>query len=432
MPISECSFCGALSVTENSVCAACEQLMGGQTARQPTEQFSSPQEGFQQFPQGFEGFGSDAVPSNSFHQPRQEVASAQTFEQPTRSFQPPRQQFGGPFQPENTSTCLRCGSVIPRGMSTCDSCPGGKSKSFLKKLAVVAILLVIGYFSYDLGFEMVSARGVVRRYEKATGSDATFDSIVFKGEVDVKQVPGFFNGKSIDMTQVGKIPGAAFDFTMVFQSPGKSAVEMEQGGTTVFKQAYDGTKGWELNRMGGQSSVVDKNDGFGLRKMGVGIDDFDSVEFMDSSAASSFADGKVDNVKSIAQIKVGSETKTIGERVCVKGVSTRNGKPETSVMVFDKSSGLLIGMVKTEKVGDKEVPSVILFDEYRRFAYKGSGPLNFFRSNQVSVPTKWTIAISPPANPQIIIPSPLVMTFNVADVSFDGIFNPQIFNRPPI
>lgn len=428
MPISECSFCGALTVTENNVCTACEQMMGGNPNHQTREDFSHQQNAAERFPQGFEGFvqAANRPEPQAFNQP------PQSFNQPSETFvPPPRREFVAPYHSQSTSTCLRCGSTIPRGMSTCGGCPTGKTKSFLKRAVVVAVILVMGYFAYDLGYEMVSARGVVRRYEKVTGSAAAFDSIVFKGDVEVKPVPGFFSGKNIDTSGMGSIPAAGFDFTMVFQSSGKSAVELEQGGMTVFKQVYDGTKGWELNRMGGRNSIQDKNDGFGLKKMGAGIDDYESVEFMDSSAVSGFASGLVENVKSIASIKMGNETLMIGERVCIKAVAQRNGKPDTSVLVFDKSSGLLIGMVKTDKVGDKEMPSVILFDEYRRFTYKGSGPFSFFRSNQVAVPTKWTFAAPLPVDQQNYMPNVLVMTFKVADVSFDGIFNPAIFNRPP-
>lgn len=422
MPISECSFCGALTVTETGICSACEQMMNDTVASQSAETVTPPPRELERFPEGFEGFGNPAS------QP-----DPPAFSQPPQTFAPPpRRDFVPAFEPEKTSTCLRCGATIPRGMATCDACPAGRSKSVLKKLALVAAMLVLGYFAYDFGYEMVSARGVVRKYEKATGSGVAFDSIVFKGDVEVKNVAGFFKDKKIDMATVAATPGSNMEFTMVFQSSGKSAVELEQGGTTLFKQVYDGTKGWELSRVGGRPAIVDKNDGFGLRKMGVGIDDFDSVEFMDARAASDFAGGRVDNVKSIAQIKLGSETLNISERVCVKAVAIRNGKPETSVLVFDKSSGLLIGMIKVEKVGDKEVSSVILFDDYRRFTYKGSGPLSFFRSNQVSVPTKWTIAVSGPPDPQIPVPGAMVMSFTVADVSFDGIFNPAIFNRPPV
>lgn len=407
MPISECSYCGALTITDDKVCTACAMLI---------EVPNSPSPGVQPPPVA------DAEPVD------QQFGQSAPLPYPGSSASPPRRDnFGTEIVVENTGTCIRCGAAIPPQFRTCEVCPKKKG-SFGKKFAVVGVLCVIGYFIFNFGYQYVSPRGLVRNYEKATNSSADVDSFMIKGEVTVSAVQAFGLSDSVDAEIAKDRNGERSDFRMAFQTPGKSAVEMTRGKSIVFKEVYDGQSGWSID--GPNAAIQNKNDGFRFKRMGVGIDDYDSMEFLDKASEESFAVGQLKIIKARRTVNVGNEKLTISEMVFVRGVVTRNGSSEQTVLAFDRGSRMLLGMATSSKFDGKELASVILFDGYRRFPFKTTGLSSLLGSNQIMIPTKWLVVVGNGVTPQNPLAASVVMTFDVKDVDSIGGVDPAIFQRP--
>ena len=286
-------------------------------------------------------------------------------------------------EPLLESSCVKCGAPLPRGQRACLDCGFSKKSSPIKYLVALLIIGVIGFFTFDYAYEQVSPYGTVKKYAKTTGvvDNIVYENFVLKGETSVT-ADASFSTKNL----------GTFSFKMVHKKPNVSSVEFLRGEETAFKQVYDGTRGWKYTNMPGQPvGYQDTEDGFGSKKMGLGMDNYDSLEFMDEAAREQFGPEIVDALSKIKEVEMEPLKQPSGEKTFLVGKDKRNGKTEPSLLVFDQKTGLLLAVAKNAFVNNMVLTTVIYFDNYAKFPVKRKG---LFGVSEVRVlmPTKMKIA----------------------------------------
>src|SRR5215204_2092652 len=425
MKISECSFCGMMAITDQDVCTSCAALMASET--EPAAQNTASPEintqaginPFQQAPPA------DQTPA--FQAPNNNYA-AESFQNGggySNSYQPP------PIMDER---CIKCKTLILRGQMQCFDCANKKSSPF-KKLTVFAMLVaVIGYFSFDYVYEMVSPSGTFRKYAKTTGADDSlvYENFVLKGDtvVSVDAPPGFYD----QGTSSSKQAAQSFSFKMIYKKPNISSIEIIRdgdaaGSSTAFKQVFDGTRGWKYTNMPPQpAGYQDTDDAFAFTKMGLGLDKYDSLEFMNEAAAQEFGPGNVKALTEIKEIESADIKLTSGEKTVIVGKQKRNGKTESSLLVFDQKSGLLLGMIKNAMMGNLLVTTIIYFDKYSKFPVKRNG-LFGVQETRILVPTKMTFLTRANNSSQVGGMPEITIELNVKTVETDAQLEDSYFQK---
>ena len=211
---------------------------------------------------------------------------------------------------------------------------------------------------------------------------------MLKGDanVAVDAPPGF---TARGMTGGGQTLNS-FSFKMTYQKPNISGVEMIRENETVYKQVFDGVKGWKYTNMPGQrAGYQDTEDAFAAKKMGLGLDEYDSLEFMNDAAAQQFGPQNIKVLTDKKEFEVADLKKPTGEKTILVGKQKRNGKTDTTLLVFDQSTGLLLGVIKNDMTGNVLVTTIIHFDKYAKFPVKRKG-LFGVGETRILAPTKMT------------------------------------------
>ncbi len=424
MKITECSYCGALAITNQDICASCESLVSPE-AHFVTENVVKPA-------------------TDRF----QQTGLNPAYPSPNNEFIPPirenRNNFANPYaptQPALDSKCLRCKTAVPRGQSKCFDCESKKTSS-LKFFAVLTILAgLIGFFGFDYIYEKISPRGIFRKYAKTTGADDSlvFENFSLKGEARVTVISGFgFNAESLNNklsspSSNNQDGGDKFSFKMIYQKPNKSSIEFFKGdgpeSQTAFKQVFDGVRGWKYTNMPNQpGGYQDTNDAFASKKMGLGLEDFDSVEFLNDEITLEFGTETIKVLSGRKNFEMGGVQTPTDSKVIVKGNHKRNGITESSLLVFDQQTGLLLGTIKNALLNNVPVTTVIYFNNYEKFSVNRKGYFGVAKQMTL-VPTRMTFVTGKSQASAMTGNSLLMMDLNVKGLEIDAPIDENYFQK---
>lgn len=417
MKISECSYCGTLAITDNDVCSSCQLMIAPETPADAPYAVNSEAGSFQPHAQVVATSGYPAPPN---------VESAPPAPRP----------FPGLYQstqPVLDSKCVKCRTPLPRGQRICFDCENKKSSPW-KKLAFLLIFVVAaGFFSFDYVYEQVSPHGTFRKYAKATGAD---DSLVYENFVLTGETVLSVNAPMGFKATVNSADGSSsetFAFKMLFKKPNLSGVEFmngEAGSNTVFKQVFDGTRGWKYSNMPGQTaSYQDTEEGFGSKKMGLGMDDYDSLEFAGETIAQDYGKDYIKRLTDIKEIEIADIKKPTGEKTILLGKQKLNGKIESSLLVFDRNTGMLLGMLKKGVMGNTPVMTIIYSDKYVKFPVKRKGWFGVSET-PVLVPTKMSFVTTAGMTGQLNGVPTITIQLNVKAVETDAKIEDKYFQKP--
>lgn len=417
MKLSECSYCGMLAITDNDVCTSCQSLISPEmpSAAQDTVQ----------------------PETSEFQPPAQVIATsgypASNNEYAAQQSPPVRRSFPGSQQTVSDSKCLKCGTPVPRGQRQCFDCANKKSSPWKKLTFLTILIAAIGFFSFDYVYEQVSPYGIFRKYAKTTGADdsVVFENFVLKGDTGVSvSMMANLSGKGLSDR---KIPTENFSFKMIFKKPNISSIELtrdgETGPYTAFKQVFDGVRGWKYTNMPNQpAGYQDSDDAFASKKMGMGMDEYDSLEFMNEAIAQEYGNEYIKLLTDITEVEVADIKKPSGEKTIVIGKQKHNGKIESSLLVFDRKTGLLIGMLKKAVMGSTPVMTIIYLDKYAKFPVKRNG-LFGVGETRVLVPTKMSFVTSPGISGMVNGIPTITMELNVKSVETDAKIEDNYFQK---
>lgn len=425
MKIAECSYCGMLAITDLDVCSSCASMLGIEPPAIETSVSGSqhsPVNQFQHSPQTNPASNKEEFPPSL---PREE-----------NHYQPP------PAMPQ--SQCLRCGETVPIGQSQCSDCLSGKRKKIplTKPILIFSLLVVvIGFFGFGYISEKFSPWGIIWKYNQATHADnnVVYENFSLKGDVRVTAFNFLGDPKHLDEglspeTMESQGIGEKFSFKMIFQKPNKSGVELfkavDSEDSLIFKQVYDGVLGWQYSNMRGQpAGYQTKQDGFGIKKFGFGLEDYDSAEFMNDAIKAEFGETNINFLSEKKNFQVNNDKKTSDSKIIVKVGKKVNGVMKYSILVFDQKSGLLIGMALKEAVNNLPVVTTFFIDRYKEFSVKRQGWLGI-NDQIILVPTRVTLVIGPDKSNSASLASSLMMDFNVTGLDIDTQVPENYFVQP--
>jgi hypothetical protein len=414
-----------LAITnEQDVCTSCEAFVAPEPApaNNPETNFQTETNPFGHASQGAPVHAFPATPNTQY------VPSEMNYQQTA----PPNFQENRGFplsEPPLESSCLKCGAPIPRGQRTCAINCATKKSSPWRYLVALLLIGVIGFFTFDYAYEQVSPYGTFRKYAKMTGADDSlvYENFVLKGETVVSvDAPPDINSlgtrKSRDLTE-------NFSFKMVYKKPNISGVELMSGNDTVFKQVFDGTSGWKYMNMPGQpAGYQDTEDGFGAKKMGLGLDEYSSLEFLNEATTQEFGEGYIKQLREIKEVEVSDLKQPSKEKTFIVAKQKRNGKTESTLLVFDQQTGLLLSMVKNSMMGNLLVTSAIYFDKYSKFPFKRKGLLGTGET-RVLLPTMMKIVTHANNSGQLNGMPIVTIQLNVKTVETDAALDPGYFTK---
>jgi hypothetical protein len=448
MKISECTYCGMTAITDRDICTSCAELLFPENELAAAAQNVAPPEinPFQQAPPDLapvltapnNNYVPQPVPSQPVENqtfPSQPVEN-QTFPNRTIANRAFPNRGGHPDShqtpPVMDARCVRCKIAVPRGQSQCFDCQNKKSAPF-KSIVVFSIFAVIGFFGFNYVYEQVSPHGTFRKYAKTTGADDSliFENYILKGEAAVTvDAPISFTSNGISG---GGRKTEGFSFKMIFKKPNISSIEFmrddSSGNATVFKQVYDGARGWKYTNMPNQrAGYQDTDDAFATKKLGMGLDEYDSLEFMNEASAPEFGKGNIKSLTDIKEIEVADISKPSGEKTLILGKQKRNGKTESSLLVFDRQTGLLLGIIKNAMTGDLLLTTVIRLDKYTKFPVKRKG-LFGVEETRVLMPTRLSFVMRANNSSQVNGMPEITIELNVKNFEVDASLEDNYFQK---
>ncbi len=434
MEISQCSYCGMTCFTEAGVCPACREALG-QTSETietpPTFETNSNFSSVESFPQTFI---QTASPPTGF--------AAETFPE---TAPPPRAA--------EWKRCPVCNAGIAQYREVCSRCatvPTVKKKSLAGRLAKIFVLLILiggGFFYF---YEDTSPAGILRKNAKVTGwnGNLIFETIAMKGDVSVT-VSAFRNTPNKYLFDKGQLVNGEnvtlaaenYSFEMLFKNPNKSFLDFYKTAApgsdvrqSAFKQGFNGTTGWKYTNMFNQPVTLENtNDGFGERRMGLGLEEYETVEPLNDTVRAEYGDEAIKSFDSVQNFDVDGKPTLSQEKICLLARRKKaDGKTDESVLVFDKKSGFLVGILKKENSGANSLLAKIFFDGYKRFWIKENG---FFgiKDKPVLVPTIWKFVMTPPQSAATANSSPSVsvtMEMKIVSLTTDVPVDDAIFEKP--
>lgn len=414
MKISNCSYCGLLAITNEDVCESCESLFS------PDDQ--------------------DSTQSNETELPPMvESSSISTSSTPDNESlwerSQNRNQFSDsdrPIQTDSKSNCLRCGIPIDYGLTKCFECENKKFPAVKVSIVFAVLAILIGTFSFSYIYESFSPWGIYGKYAKATGADDSiiFENFSFKGEARVMATipskdPKSFESSLSVSNVYGQQGGEKFSFEMVYKKPNMTSIEFTRGSQTVLKQVFDGTLGWKYTNMPNQPvGYQDTDDAFGLKKMGMGLEEYDSMEFLDDKIKAEYGEENIAVFSGLKTFDVEGIKKDSKSLVIVQGRNKKNGKDDKSLLIFDQETGFLIGMMRKDMVNNSPVVTTILFNNYKKYLVNKQSYL-WVSNDYVLIPTKTTFVMKQTGSIYSIVIELNIEKFNI-DVPIDD----KVFVKP--
>lgn len=421
-----------LAITnEQDVCTSCEAFVAPAPG-EPVVQNAVQNAGFQPEMNPFEHASQGAPPTAYPATPMSTQYAAQETNYQTTP--PPNfhERRGFPnSEPTATpldSNCVKCRTPIPRGQRICFDCQNKKSSPW-KYLVALLLIGVIGFFTFDYAYEQISPYGTFRKYAKMTGADDSlvYENFVLTGDttVSVDDMPRIkMGGTSISQREM-----ESFSFRMIYKKPNVSGVELLRGNETVFKQVFDGTSGWKYTNMPPQPAAYqDTEDGFGSKKMGLEMDEYDSLEFLNPATTQEFGELNITDLREIKEVEASSIKHPSAEKTFIVGKQKRNGKTESSLLAFDQKTGLLIGMIKKQTMGNLVLTTVITFNTYVKYPVKRKGLLGVSTVG-VLMPTEMTLVTRASNSSQPGGMPEVTLDMTVQKVEIDAEIEPNYFTK---
>jgi hypothetical protein len=436
MKIAECSYCGIFAITEQDACENCQTALeiNLPAAVEKTNQINQFNE---------ETNVQVNVVSTSIKPDNQVFPQTQ---QSDNGFDTPQHYW----QPALDSKCLRCGTPVQTGQSRCFDCDsiGNVKKSPLigiSKILLIFAVFIGGYMLYQ--YVNNSPGWIFRKYAKATGADNSiiFENFSLNGESQLmigrysnqQNMLSANQSNSYNFQQEGLLVAEDFSFTMIFKKPDKFSLEFikedtspnSKGSYTAFKQVFDGIKGWKFTNINNQSPrYEDSDDAFAEKKMGMGLEEFDSMEVVqatDENIKMEYGPQTIKTVTDLSNLIVEGATISSDKKVIIYAKKKHNGKTDASLMFFDEKTGFLIATIKKAEVDGKVVISKIYTNSYNKFPVKKKG---FFgkQSTLILIPTKWTITTEPSIAEKTGIT--MTITLNIKKVDVDTNISDDIFD----
>ena len=417
-----------LAITDRDVCTSCQAFVTPETQPALAQDAVPPASSeFQQTPQTF--------PAPAFPVPDNQYAP-QTFQNRTGFTNSP---------PIMDARCARCKILIERGQTQCFDCQNRKSSSPFKSIAAFVVFAVAGYFGFNYFFANSSSHAIIRKFEQTTGADSSivFENFTFSGDaqmtvsnVSTQQV---LMGREPQNNQKAKPVTANFNFQMIYKKPNKSLIEMtaqDASGTyTAYKQAFDGVTGWKLTNIGNRLPRVETTeDAFAEKKMGMGLDEYDSVEevtIKDENIINTYGLETLQFVSGFSTVYVEGSPVSCPKKTIILVKKKQNGKTDASLLFFDEKTGFLMAVVKKTEVNGTSVISKIFTDTYKKFPVKRKGTFGV-EDMHILIPTSWTIETEPSEADQRLGNANLFVTINlhIKEVVIDSSVNDSAFAMP--
>lgn len=432
MKINECSYCGMTAFTDEGICPACLAALGqAETVQNPNAENiveTSPVGAvFESFPQSFES-------ENYAHQ------SQTVFVQETRS--PPRRDSS-----ENWKRCAVCNAGIAQYREVCSRCEVSvksvKKKSGFGRYAagIVMLILIVGGFYHFRADN--SPAGILRKFEKATGTSnsLSFETFVMKGEAKITITGATSPGPTTISNPVRILAEEKYYFDMFFKNPNKSLLDFykisvepnSSAHESALKQGFNGINGWKYTNLFNQPVRVENNsDSFGDKRMGMGLDEYESVEELNDTIRAKYGDELIKAFESLKTFEVDGAAVQSDKKVflLVKSPKT-DGKTDESLLVFDEKSGFLVGMLKKNIINESSIFTKIFANGYKKFYVKEKG---FFgiKGKFILVPTIWKfdMKLSKPAEKQGPLEVLLTIELKVESLLTDVPIDDAIFEKP--
>ena len=281
---------------------------------------------------------------------------------------------------------MMCKKPIPLGERICFECNNKKFPvaKFLGTFALLAILA--GGFYFYLHFIKNSPSAILKKFAAVTGADKAgdFESLSLKGKtmfsirIGTKMFRGF-----VDNAGIGNAPKPLEEncsFEMTIQKPNKSYLEFFKTDPlngavktqVAYQQAFDGFNGWSyINMFNQPPRYEDQGNGFDSNKMGMGLGDYDSVEFLNDEIKKQYGTENIERLTSLSTFYVDEVVKNTESKVVVLAKKTRGEKTDAELLVFDEKTGFMLGMIKKEEVKGSVVTTIISTNNYKTFTVEG-------------------------------------------------------------
>ena len=431
MKINECSYCGMTAFTDEGICPACKLALGQTETTQNTENIveTSPvEEVFESFPQFFES---------------EDYANQSQTEFVREMRSPPRRD-----SPESWKRCAVCNAGIAQYREVCSRCElsvkSVRKKSGFGKYAVgiIMLILIVGGFYHFRADN--SPAGILKKFEKATGTSKSliFETFVMRGEAKIIATGATVQGPTTASNPVRILTEEKYYFDMFFKNPSKVFLDFYKiavkpnspAHESAYKQGFNGTNGWKYtNLFNHLARLEDSGDGFGERRMGLGLEEYESVEALSETIRAAYGDELIKSFDSLKTFEVEGAAIPSEKKTYLLAKKTKtDGTIDESLLIFDEKSGFLVGLLKKSNVNNSTVTTKIYADSYKKFYVKEQG---FFgiKSKFVLVPTVWKFVMGQPKTTESNNPAANIsvnIELKVESLTTDTPIDDAIFEKP--
>ena len=411
-----------MAFSENGVCPSCETA----NSTEPVfdEESANEFDDFQTVPvSGFsQELNTEIEPDEDFSPP----SYSQNFDD-FQSLQSDRPSY----QSAPRVSCMLCNKLIPAVQKVCSECANKKSpmKKLFTAFAVLAILAILGGGVYAYKFYLENApMRVLDDYAKATGSDkmANIQNLSLKGKVKIKVSTSPIN-QGLQTRSMEEF----LLFDLILENPNKSYMEFFKNNSennpsqkeVFYKQAFDGFNSWKFVRLFDQpAQLEDTPGGVEGSKPEFFLQKYDSVEYLNDEIKKEYGEEALEQLTSITSFAVDGNLKMSNSKEIVQ-VKKNNDK---TLMVFDKKSHLLLGILKIDNSKGSPLTATIYADNYRtlKVKEKNAGEVSVLLANQ------WKFEMYGKNVESSKVDVSVSMTLNIESVETDITVDPKIFYKP--
>ena len=430
MKINECSYCGMTAFSDEGICPACQAALGqSEIAQNPVSETEYAAETFpvESFPQSFES-------ANYADNSQTEFASA--------NVSPRRNAF------EGYKRCAICNAGIAQYREVCSRCtvavkPDKKKSGFGKfATAFVFLILIVGGFYYLR--EDTSPAGILRKFEKATGTskNLVFETFVMKGESTISITGARSPGPITQSNPISILATEKYYFDMSFKNPSKILLDFYKISVTpnspshesAYMQGFNGTNGWTYTNIFNQPArLEDGGDAFGDKRMGLGLEEYESVEALSEAKRAEYGDELIKSFDTLKTFEVdGAQIVSEKKSYLLARKTKADGKTDESLLIFDEKSGFLVGLLKKDIVNGTPVVTKIFADIYKKFWVKEKGYFGV-GGKFVLMPTIWKFIMGLPksaGNTSPMASVSVTIELKVESLTTDVAVDDTIFEKP--